>query len=149
LCTLICGAADAERQGLYRRYAVGWFDYYLRCDASFEPWVHGTQVDADLAAGVVTYAAERTSPEPCEGEPPGEVGPVLVSRSGSEVTLHWPTLVAQPAVSAYRLYRSEGVQFATPALVGTSAETAWSESPPPGSDYCWRVRAVNALGEGP
>jgi dienelactone hydrolase len=59
LSTLTCGGANSARQALYRRYMVGWFEYYLREDASSAPWVFqvsGGPLAADLAAGRITYS---------------------------------------------------------------------------------------------
>lgn len=58
-----CGSANAARQTLYRRYMTGWFEYYLKSDASYAPFVlnlAGGQTAADLAANRITYA--RTPP---------------------------------------------------------------------------------------
>jgi dienelactone hydrolase len=60
LIEVVCGAADSERQMLYRRYMTGWFEYYLRGDAAYGPWVFdqpGGQLASDLASNKVTYTA--------------------------------------------------------------------------------------------
>jgi dienelactone hydrolase len=57
LSSITCGGAYAPRQALYRRYRVGWFEYFLRGDESYAPWVFhyaGGQVEADLAALRIT-----------------------------------------------------------------------------------------------
>ena len=64
LCELLCGAADAARQRLYRKYVTGWYEYYLHCDASYATYVHGAAVQADVTAGVVTYDADLTPAAP-------------------------------------------------------------------------------------
>jgi predicted dienelactone hydrolase len=59
LSALFCGGANSERQALYRRYMVGWFEYHLRGDASYGPWVFnqpGGALASDLGANKVTYA---------------------------------------------------------------------------------------------
>jgi dienelactone hydrolase len=59
LSALFCGAANAARQTLYRRYMAGWFEYHLRGDARYGPWVFaqaGGPLAADLAANRITYA---------------------------------------------------------------------------------------------
>lgn len=60
LSVLFCGAANAARQTLYRRYTVGWFEFHLRDDAAYGPWVFtepNGQLAADLAAQRITYDA--------------------------------------------------------------------------------------------
>ena len=59
LSALFCGGANATRQALYRRYMVGWFEYHLRGDASYGPWVFnqpGGALVSDLGSNKVTYA---------------------------------------------------------------------------------------------
>jgi dienelactone hydrolase len=59
LSALFCGRANSARQSLYRRYMTGWFEYHLRGDASYRPWVFnqaGGPLAADLAANKITYA---------------------------------------------------------------------------------------------
>jgi pimeloyl-ACP methyl ester carboxylesterase len=58
LSILTCGAANSTRQALYRRYMAGWFEYHLRGDANYGPWVFqqsGGQLATDLTAGIITY----------------------------------------------------------------------------------------------
>ena len=58
LSILTCGAANATRQMLYRRYVTGWFEYYLHADPSYAPFVFnlvGGQTAVDLAANSITY----------------------------------------------------------------------------------------------
>ena len=58
LSALVCGGANAARQALYRRYMVGWFEYHLRGDASYGPWVFnqlGGALASDLGSNKVTY----------------------------------------------------------------------------------------------
>jgi hypothetical protein len=60
LSILTCGGANATRQALYRRYMAGWFEYHLRGDTSYAPWIlnyPGGQLAADLAANRITYQA--------------------------------------------------------------------------------------------
>jgi len=60
LSILTCGNANSTRQTLYRRYMAGWFEYHLRGDASYAPWIlnyPGGQLAADLAAYRITYQA--------------------------------------------------------------------------------------------
>ena len=60
LSILTCGGANSTRQALYRRYMAGWFEYHLRRDASYAPWIlnyPGGQLAADLAANRITYQA--------------------------------------------------------------------------------------------
>jgi hypothetical protein len=60
LSILACGGATSTRQALYRRYKAGWFEYHLREDASYAPWIlnyPGGQLAADLAANRITYQA--------------------------------------------------------------------------------------------
>lgn len=60
LGSITCGGALPARQALYRRYMAGWFEYFLRGDESYAPWVFryaGGPVDEDLAAIRITYQA--------------------------------------------------------------------------------------------
>lgn len=60
LGSVTCGGAYAPRQALYRRYMAGWFEYFLRGDESYAPWVFryaGGPLAEDLAAVRITYAA--------------------------------------------------------------------------------------------
>lgn len=60
LSVITCGSANSARQALYRRYMAGWFEYHLRGDASYAPWIvnlPGGQLAADLAANRITYQA--------------------------------------------------------------------------------------------
>jgi hypothetical protein len=60
LSILTCGGANSTRQALYRRYMAGWFEYHLRGDASYAPWIlnyPGGQLAADLTANRITYQA--------------------------------------------------------------------------------------------
>ena len=59
MSALFCGAANTARQTLYRRYMAGWFEYHLRGDASYGPWVFNqttSPLAADLASNKITYA---------------------------------------------------------------------------------------------
>jgi len=59
LSALFCGGANSARQALYRRYMVGWFEYHLRGDAAYGPWVFnqpGGALVSDLGSNKVTYA---------------------------------------------------------------------------------------------
>jgi hypothetical protein len=66
LSALFCGAANGARQTLYRRYMAGWFEYHLRGDASYGPWVFnqpGGPLASDLGLSQITYA-EAPAPLP-------------------------------------------------------------------------------------
>ena len=66
LSIFTCGAANSTRQALYRRYMVGWFEYHLRGDASYGPWVFqqsGGQLATDLTADTITYDEAGSSIE--------------------------------------------------------------------------------------
>jgi len=55
---ITCGAANSTRQTLYRRYMAGWFEYHLRNDARYGPWVFnlsGGQLAQDLQANRITF----------------------------------------------------------------------------------------------
>lgn len=61
---ITCGAVNSTRQTLYRRYMAGWFEYYLRNDARYGPWVFNLSGDKLCAqsprlALVRTLANER------------------------------------------------------------------------------------------
>ena len=61
---LFCGSANSGRQALYRRYMTGWFEYHLRGDAAYGPWVFnqpGGPLASDLGSNKVTYT-EDTAP---------------------------------------------------------------------------------------
>jgi dienelactone hydrolase len=55
---LFCGSANSTRQALYRRYMSGWFEYHLRNDARYGPWVFnlsGGRLVQDLQANRITF----------------------------------------------------------------------------------------------
>ncbi len=57
LGSVTCGGAYAPRQALYRRYMAGWFEYFLRGDESYAPWVFrfaDGQVAEDIATIKIT-----------------------------------------------------------------------------------------------
>jgi hypothetical protein len=59
LSALFCGGANSARQTLYRRYMAGWFEYHLRGDATYGPWVFnqpGGPLASDLGLSKITYA---------------------------------------------------------------------------------------------
>jgi dienelactone hydrolase len=69
LSVIACGAANATRQMLYRRYVTGWFEYYLKGDQSYAPFVFDLpagQTADDIAAGRIAYA--RVPPKSALGE---------------------------------------------------------------------------------
>lgn len=69
LSVLTCGMANSARQTLYRRYVTGWFEYYLKADQSYAPFVFalaGGQAASDVAAGLITY--DRIAPQSALGE---------------------------------------------------------------------------------
>jgi dienelactone hydrolase len=75
LSSIICGKPNATRQARYRRYVTGWFEYHLRDDTRYGPWVFNlpdSHVAADLASGLITYdeapAPPDSAPRPCEPE---------------------------------------------------------------------------------
>ena len=150
LCAIACGAADAGRQQLYRRHLTGWLEYHLRCQQDYEPWVYGAEVEAELAAGLITYAAEPDGMPAC-ASPPTAVTRLLAVRSGDDVVLSWQPVVASPAVDGYRVYRSPEFGFEAPLLVASPGGTSWTDAGAAGSaaNLSWRVRAFNAAGEGP
>ena len=153
LCTLTCGSANSARQTLYRRYTTGWFEYYLRCDAAYEPWVYGAQVQSDVAAGRITYdvAPIPPAPLPCgPTSPPAAVSGLVASRNLDELTLTWDPTIAAPPVTAYRIYRSASPDFVDPVMAGEAPATSFTEplAASPSPAY-FQVSAVNAGGEGP
>jgi dienelactone hydrolase len=59
---LFCGVAKSTRQALYRRYMSGWFEYHLRNDARYGPWVFnlsGGQLAQDIQSNSITYGEIR------------------------------------------------------------------------------------------
>ena len=153
LCTLVCGSANSARQTLYRRYATGWFEYYLRCDAAYEPWVYGAQVQSDVAAGRITYDAAPIPPAPLPcgpPSPPAAVTGLVASRNLDELTLTWDPIIAAPPVTAYRIYRSASPDFVDPVMAGEAPGASFTEplAASPSPAY-FKVSAVNAGGEGP
>ena len=153
-CNLFCGAATAPRQALYRRYVTGWFEFWLRCDASYFDWVYGSYVQADLTAGTVTYTADPDPGprDPCPpGLPPGPVTRLLAWKTGGDVALSWDAVVANPAVTSYRWYRTQTMPFVFGTPDGSvAALTATDVGGVGGAPrFFYQVRAVNAAGEGP
>ena len=154
-CGLICGASTPARQESYRRYVTGWFEFWLRCDASYYDWVYGSHVADDVSAGVVTYAADPDPGplDPCaqSGTPPPAVTGVRAWRSGAAVALAWDAASATPAVSEYRVYRSDSEPFVFGPPLLSVANTAASDAAGLGGNaiYFYQVRAVNSVAEGP
>ena len=152
LCTLVCGNASAARQALYRKNVTGWFEYWLRCDASYEPWVQGTMAQADVASGVTTFdSVPAPLPLPCVGSPPPEVTGLRVTRTGTVVNLSWDPVVATPSVLEYRVLRDILPRLPAPVEAGRPPTTAFDDPPIIGDGLLWfyQVRAINAVGEGP
>ena len=59
LSVLTCGAANSTRQMLYRRYMTGWFEYHLRDDARYGPWIQnqsGGGLAQDLQQGRIAVS---------------------------------------------------------------------------------------------
>jgi len=64
LSAVFCGAPNSARQALYRRYMAGWFEYHLRGDASYGPWVFnqpGGSLAGDLSSNKITYSESPAS----------------------------------------------------------------------------------------
>lgn len=155
LCGLTCGAANAARQALYRKVVTGWLEMYLRCDPSYEPWVSGAEMQADVAAGLVSYEALPDPPPlPCTGAPPDEVTGLRVAKSpsGDDAVLTWDPAIATPEVLEYRVYRDQDPRFAAAPPPGVTPTVSFVD-PLVLRDgvplWFYQVRAVNAAGEGP
>jgi hypothetical protein len=150
-CDLICGASDPARQELYRRYVTGWFEFWLRCDPSYFDWVYGANVQADLAAGTITYEADPDPgpTTPCSINPPPEVRNLRAARSGVDIVFSWDAV--PPPVTEYRLYRAIVMPFAGEILRGTFSVEAGRDAGAIDAEpiYFYRVRAANSGGEGP
>jgi dienelactone hydrolase len=59
---LLCGSANSTRQALYRRYMIGWFEYHLRGDKRYGPWVEnqpGGGLEQDLQQNRITLSDNR------------------------------------------------------------------------------------------
>jgi hypothetical protein len=55
---LFCGSANSTRQMLYRRYMTGWFEYHLRSDARYGPWIQNQPAGGlaqDLQANRIAF----------------------------------------------------------------------------------------------
>jgi hypothetical protein len=55
---LFCGSANSTRQALYRRYMTGWFEYHLRGDARYGPWIQnqpGGGLEQDLQQNRIIF----------------------------------------------------------------------------------------------
>jgi dienelactone hydrolase len=95
LSILACGAPSPSRQALYRRYVAGWFEYHLRGDASYAPWIlnyPGGQLAADLAASRITYHAVvplALNPALTHGLPALEISGPVGQRFVLERSLNW------------------------------------------------------------
>jgi len=153
LCAFTCGPTNSVRQALYRRYTTGWFEFYLRCDAAYEPWVYGAQVQSDVSAGRITYevAPIPPAPLPCgPPSPPAAVSGLVASRNLDELTLTWDPTIAAPPVTTYRIYRSASPDFVDAVLAGEAPAASFTEplAASPSPAY-FKVSAVNAGGEGP
>ncbi len=134
-CGLTCGTWNRDRHVRYLRYVSGWFEYYLRCDATYHEWVWGERVRADRDAGLITYLAD---PRP---RPPLNVA--AQPAAGVRITRDAPW--ACGGVSAWRVYRR--VAPAGP-LVRVSPDlpvtaTTWTDTTAAGAtSYAYVARDV-------
>jgi len=64
-CTLTCGAANAARQTLFKRYAVAWLQYFVSCEAAAREAMDGTQTATDTTAGGIGSVQHAGIPAAC------------------------------------------------------------------------------------
>ncbi|MBS1153019.1 MAG: chlorophyllase family protein [Myxococcaceae bacterium] len=65
-CTLPCGAVNAARQTLFKRYAVAWLQYFVSCELAARDAVDGAQTMADTTAGGLSGVQHvGVPPAPC------------------------------------------------------------------------------------
>ena len=67
LCTLACGATDAQRQARFRRYAMATLDHVLRCAAGMAPWLGGPLAKQDAAIKGLTVGLYLPKQLGCTG----------------------------------------------------------------------------------
>ncbi len=151
LCGLTCGNAAAARQALYRKVVTGWLEMYLRCDPTYEPWVSGAQMQADVAAGLVEYEADPDPPPPPCQEPPGEVTGLRLVKFAADARLSWDPVTADPPVLDYRVLRSADAPFTSPSPERATPLTSLDDPGvlTDGAAWFYLVRAANAAGTGP
>ena len=65
-CTLTCGAVNAARQTLFKRYAVAWLQYFVSCELAARDAVDGAQVTTDTSSGALASVQHVLVPAaPC------------------------------------------------------------------------------------
>lgn len=120
LCTLMCGSQNSARMYRYRKYMTGWFEFYLHCDASYEPWVFGEQVQADLSEGYITYDALLNPP-----------APTGVTTYGTDcITISRDEPSQCNGITGWRVYRSttSGSDYTLIAEITDPSITSWTDT---------------------
>ena len=128
-CGLTCGSWNATRHQRYLRYVTGWFEYFLRCDRTYEEWVLGARVEQDLAAGLITYEA-ALAPEPPTG--------LAASADGAAIAVTRAAADRCAAIAFWRLFRgaASGGPYALRADELPAASTSFrDEAVEPGRTY--------------
>jgi hypothetical protein len=140
-CTLLCGSWNAERHERYLRYLTGWFEYHLRCDEGYEPWVWGSHVAQDLADGLIVYQ-RRLAPEP-------PLGLTAEAASGG-ILLRRDAPASCVGVDGWRVYRDSGAGLALVADDLPPGQIEWlDDTAMPGTlyDYVARDYLADFAGE--
>ncbi len=104
-CTLFCGSASSTRRQVIRRYVTAWLRYYLRAEADYFYYLHGTGLADDLAAGRLDGQLTRRNTEP-------QSALAAASALGGAAQLTWQPYAVEP-LAGYNLYRR---LTATPAF---------------------------------
>ncbi len=133
LCTLVCGSQNSTRMYRYRKYMTGWFEYYLHCDESYEPWVFGSEVQSDINSGYITYSAVLNPPPPTG-----------ITASGNDcITISIDPPKQCTGITGWRIYRSTtpGSNYTQIAEINNINITSWTDtSVTPYNTYYYIVR---------
>ena len=96
MCSLLCGVqASRDRQTLAERYTTAWFNYYLRAEPEYYPYLYGAQSDGDVQAGRIISREIQTSPRD-----------VAASGQPGSIGLTW-RLYPPAIIGGYNIYRAQ------------------------------------------
>lgn len=101
-----------------------------------------------MPASQVLRHASMGLTAPTDQTSPSQVDELTASVEGSEVSLAWSAATDDTAVTLYRIYRGSSADFVVSpdALVGTTELTSYIDTIEGGSNYFYRVSAVDAVG---
>ncbi len=136
-CTLFCGGSYEEaRVTLIQRSSTAWFNYYLRGETEFYPYIYGIEAEADVTEGRIVERDVRTN-----------VRGASAVAEGQSIRLAW-TASGYAVVAGYNVYRgtTSGQYAAQPyAQVGQHASYLDTDVQA-GQRYYYILRSRDAAG---